>query len=109
MERAGRAQLFELLQQAKQYAAAQPQEAAQLLIAKPQVYCALQLAMDRLAGPHWPPPAHAGSRQPPSTDAVKGEAGGAEGAGGDATGEGEASAAAVDAAVVVKTEAGPEA
>ena len=56
VERQGRAQLFEFVQQAKHFTMTQPEKAASLLTAQPQLYCALQLAIDRLAGPHWPPP-----------------------------------------------------
>ena len=56
VERAGRVQLFELIQQMKHFAATQPDMAADLLVKQPQLYHALQLAIDRLAGPHWPPP-----------------------------------------------------
>ena len=56
VERLGRAQMFELVLQAKHFAAAQPEEAARLLISHPPAYSALQLVIDRLAGPHWPPP-----------------------------------------------------
>ena len=55
VERLGRAQMFELALQAKHFAATQPTEAAQLVLSNPQLYSAIHLVIDRLAGPHWPP------------------------------------------------------
>lgn len=56
VERQGRAQLFEFVQQAKLFTAQQPDKSSSLFVAHPQLYIALQLAVDRLCGPHWPPP-----------------------------------------------------
>ena len=68
VERLGRAQMFELVLQAKHFAAAQPEEAARLLISHPPAYSALQLVIDRLAGPHWPPPVADADAAPLATD-----------------------------------------
>ena len=54
--RVERAELFELLKQTKKYAASMPREARQLLRSQPQLYAALQLGLNRLAGPAWPLP-----------------------------------------------------
>ena len=67
VERHGRAQLFDFVLQAKHFTAMQPEKAASLLTAHPQLYCALQLAIDRLAGPHWPPPVAVDNAPPPSS------------------------------------------
>ena len=56
VERLGRAQMFELALQAKHFAATQPAEADRIFTANPQLYVAMHLVIDRLAGPHWPPP-----------------------------------------------------
>lgn len=61
LDRQGRAQMFELVLQAKHYVQAQPEAAARLFASHPPVYHALQLAIDRLAGPHWPRPSEAAS------------------------------------------------
>lgn len=56
VERLGRAQMFELALQAKHFAATQEAEAFHLFQSNPQLYSAMHLVIDRLAGPHWPPP-----------------------------------------------------
>ena len=61
IELLGRSELFELVTQTKQFFATQPEEARRLLSSQPQVFSALSLAIDRLAGPQWPPPTKASS------------------------------------------------
>ena len=56
IEGLGRSELFELVTQAKGLFATQPEEAKRLVTSQPQIFRALELALDRLAGPHWPPP-----------------------------------------------------
>lgn len=65
VERQGRTQLFEFVQQAKLFTAQQPDKAASLFVVHPQLYIALQLAVDRLCGPHWPPPLSAAPKPSP--------------------------------------------
>ena len=55
VEKLGRAQMFELALQAKHFALSQPDEAARLMATNPSAVAALNLVLDRLAGPHWPP------------------------------------------------------
>ena len=56
VEKLGRHQMFELALQAKHFTMSQPDEAASLLANNPPAIAALHLVIDRLAGPHWPPP-----------------------------------------------------
>ena len=54
VERLGREHMFELALQAKNFTATQPTEAAHLFTSSPQLFSALHLVIDRLAGPHFP-------------------------------------------------------
>lgn len=50
--RTSRDRLCALVQQARAFAAAQPQQARHLLLSQPQLHVALRLALDRLYAPH---------------------------------------------------------
>jgi hypothetical protein len=84
VERLGRAQMFELAMQAKHFAATQPAEAVRLFSTQPNAYNALQLVIDRLAGPHWPPAPM--TDPPPSSSEWAQRVGGGGGGGGSSGG-----------------------